>query len=257
MDRKHVAILCTLLLLLTLPASVLAAEAEATTILPLSLCCTGEVYAVDLVYAISGQGEIADISLTVSDCLFDWNVKEGCLYLALAASTPLAPCAAFAQVSCTGVLTLTPISLLLNAQSAELSHLSHGEAIPMEERAPTCDTPGAAGGSTCAVCGAVLEQCAVLPALGPSATAELSETGELTVSAVLSDDAVTGNIVLLAVYSDGRMVCCEDVSDQPQNELSFVFSGIRRADGVKFFRLTDGYNPRYDVVTAAVAQPLS
>lgn len=96
----------------------------------------------------------------------------------------------------------------------------------------------------------------MLPALGPSVTAVLAADGTLTVSAVLSDDAATENTLFLAVYRNGRMLCCQNISALTQNDLHLTLSGVRGADTVKIFRL-DGVelcNPLRAAIEAAVTQ---
>lgn len=261
MKTKPIAILIAAFFLLALPAPVLAAGlngtqdgAEHGIVTELALCCTQEVESVDCVYSISGTGTISSLELKVSDCLYDWNVKDGKLYLSIATSGIIAKCRTLAEVTSLGEITLTPISLLLNGETADISHLHHGERIPIPELTPTCDKPGSTGGATCSICGAVLEENTVLPALGPSVAAILSSDGTLTINAVLSDDAATENTILLAVYSNGRMLCCKNISTLTQNDLHLTLSGVRNADTVKIFRLDsmEACNPLRAAIEVAV-----
>lgn len=261
MKAKLFALLIAAFFLLVLPAPVLAAGADETqddaergVITELALCCTQDVQAVDCVYDISGTGTISSVNLKVIGCLYDWNVKDGKLHLSVATSDIIENCRTLAEAVSQGEITLKPISLLLNGETADVSHLHHGERIPIPELTPTCDKPGSTGGATCSICGAVLEENTVLPALGPSITAVLSSDGTLTVNAVLSDDAATENTILLAVYSNGRMLCCKNISTLTQNDLHLTLSSVRNADAVKLFRLDSmaACNPLRAAIEVAV-----
>lgn len=196
MGRRLVAILLSTLPLFALPAHALSADGASANI---SLCCTEEVFAVNLVFAVSGMGEITGVSRPVDVRMLGRNATDGKLYVAPAAAVPIECGKTLAQVFYTGTIDLTPESLLLSRKTVALSCRSHGAAGLMQDIAPTCDHPRSMGGATCAVYSAVLEQNTVLPALRSTVTAVLSALGELKISTVLSGDETIGNTVLLAV----------------------------------------------------------
>lgn len=250
--KKLLGFALTLALLLAAPAPALAASSYQTE---LSLCRTDNVISVDCVFAVSGEGTITDVTLAGENWSREWNyvASEKQLYVAIASAEPFGQVKSLATVTSDGEITLTPVSVKVNGKTADTACLSHGSASAMKEIEPTCDKPGSTGGSTCSVCGAVLEESTVLPARGPQVTAKLSG-GKLTVSGALTDDAETENTVLLAVYrADGRMLACVDISREPQNALHLVRDNMQSAKTVKIFRLGSDLIPCFDALSITVS----
>lgn len=250
--KKLLGFALSLALLLAAPAP---AQAESSCQTELSLCRTDDVISVDCVFAVSGAGTITDVTMAGQGWTSAWNYVESeeRLYVAIASANPIEKAKSLATVTSDGEITLSPVSVMVNGKTADTSCLSHGSAAAMEEIKPTCDKPGRTGGSTCSVCGAVLEESTVLPALGPQVTARLSG-GTLTISGAITDAAETENTVFLAVYqADGRMLACVDISQKPQNSLQIVRDNMQGAKTVKIFRLGSGLTPCFGALSIEVS----
>lgn len=213
--------------------------ADSTVSLPVTLCCSDDVYSVDFVFAVEGGGTITACTVADKTCLSDWNFvdSDARLYLSLASAESMKKYKTLAEFSAEGGVTLKPISVKINGKAEDISCLSHGAETDKPDTLPTCDAPGGKGGKICSICGVTLKEHSIeIPATGPQISSTLSTGGTLTVSGAVSDSETTENCVMLGIYNDSKLLDCVDISNKPQNKLNVEIENMQGADTVKIFR---------------------
>lgn len=236
MKKIFGVLLCLVILLST---TVTYADSAYRT--ELSLCCAEDVFAVDYVLSVVDGAEITDIQIADENCYPAWHYSrsEALLRISLAATEPIPKVKSLVTIISDAPISLTPVSLKINETAADLSCLSHSDAIRVPAVAPTCDKPGRKEAEKCSVCGAILtDGDLTIPPTGPVITATLANS-TLTVTGKLSDDASTENTVFLGIYrDDGMLLRCVDISGFAQNNLHLTCGNMQEADHVKLFRLS-------------------
>lgn len=121
--RKTIAALFTAFLLLT---GVFAADEYKSSVL---LRQTGDVYSVDYVFKVEGDGEITAVTATDSGCILEWNYikSETRLYISLASASPISKTPKIAEVKSNVEIKLTAESLKVNGVSTEAEPLKLGD----------------------------------------------------------------------------------------------------------------------------------
>ena len=148
--KKLICLLAALLAALALcaPAAAEAAPQQVT------ICCPGEINAVDLVYTVPAGAEIQTVRFP-EGASGEWNyiAEKNRLRISIASAAPLDLAAPIAEIDAGGA-ELTLQKILINGQRWETPVLTHTPGtLPGKE--PTHDEPGLTGGTVCEVCGAV------------------------------------------------------------------------------------------------------
>jgi len=114
--RKVISLI--LIALLLIPC--VSVYARGSTETPVTLCYSGDVYAVDFVFDVSGDGEITNVTVSDTNSFFDWHYveSEGKLYIALASGRAIEKSDAMATVVTEGNITLTKVSTVINGDSS-------------------------------------------------------------------------------------------------------------------------------------------
>ena len=148
--RRLSCIAALLAALLALCAPV-AAEALPERV---TICCPGEIIAVDLVYTVPAGAEIRSVRFP-EGLRGEWNyiAEKNRLRIAVASPSPLELADAIAEIDAGGA-KLTLQEILINGQQWESPVLTHTPKA-VAGKQPTCDQPGLSDGSVCAACGAV------------------------------------------------------------------------------------------------------
>lgn len=244
-------LICMLAALLT--ALVLCAPAAAEA-LPerVTICCPGEIIAVDLVYTVPAGAEIRSVRFP-EGLRGEWNyiAEKNRLRIAVASPSPLELADAIAEIDAGGA-KLTLQEILVNGQQWESPVLTHTPKA-VAGKQPTCDQPGLSDGSVCAACGAVLQAQSVLPATGPVLDASVNSTGELHLKGALSDAQSVEGRLLVAVYAEnGQMLTCCDISSQNPGALDLTIPDCADAARVKLLRLNRNWTPSHAAVGVSV-----
>lgn len=228
--------------------------AEAKVETPITICSISDLYSVDYEFDVSG--EIEEVRCDVDGGMFTSNYKkdENKLYISFASSSPV-KLGRIATVISNKEVVLTPVLVRLNGWLTETACIYHAE-IPMDEKAPTCDTNGSHGGMKCARCGYVITEPTVLPATGPSVEATLSDDNTLTISGAVSDNVTAEGAVLVGIYADKKFMKLCDISTQNQNSINLKLENMDGADTVKIFRWESLSNlkPTHNDVTVEVSR---
>ena len=245
--KRLICLLAALLAALALcaPAAAEAAPQQVT------ICCRGEINAVDLVYTVPAGAEIKSVRFP-EGASGEWNyiAEKNRLRISIASAAPLALAAPIAEIDAGGA-ELTLQKILINGQRWEAPVLTHTpRTLPGKE--PTHDEPGLTGGTVCAVCGAVLKAQEEIPALGPELRVSLTG-GVLRVQGALSDAQSVEGRLLVAVYAEnGQMLTCCDISSQNPGALDLIIPDCADAARVKLLRLNRNWTPSHPAVEAAV-----
>lgn len=206
----------------------------------LAICCTGDIYSVDMVYALTEGTMVSSVSLNVKDCIYDWNVSDGRLYISVAAASPIRLDAYPVEVVTNVQAELTPVSVKVNGKSGENIKTEHTAEV-VEGTPPTCDGTGLTDGEKCSDCGVVLTAQQVIPATGPVLSASLSAEGMLALSGAITDNPVTQGKTLVAVYrADGRMIAFRNITDENQSGFTVDIEGCAAASEIKILRWEKG-----------------
>lgn len=245
--KRLICLLAALLAALALcaPAAAEAAPQQVT------ICCPGEINAVDLVYTVPAGARIQSVRFP-EGASGEWNyiAEKNRLRISIASAAPLDLAAPIAEIDAGGA-ELTLQKILINGQRWETPVLTHTpRTLPGKE--PTHDEPGLTGGTVCTVCGAVLKAREEIPALGPELRVSLTG-GVLRVQGALSDAQSVEGRLLLAVYTEsGRLLTCLDISAQDPSALDLTIPDCAAAARLKLLRLTQTWTPSHPAVEAAV-----
>lgn len=243
-------LICLLIAALTALALCLPAAAG-TAPQQVTICCPGEINAVDLVYTVPADAAIQSVSFP-EGVYGEWNhiTAKNRLRISIASSAPLNLANAIAEIDAGGA-ELTLQEIRINGQQWAAPVLTHTpETLPAKE--PTHDEPGLTAGTVCAVCGAVLKAREEIPALGPELRVSLIG-GVLRVQGALSDAQSVEGRLLLAVYTEsGRLLTCLDISAQDPSALDLTIPDCAAAARLKLLRLTQTWTPSHPAVEAAV-----
>lgn len=124
--RKTISALLAAFLLLTLCTGVFAADEYTSNVI---LRQTGDVYSVDYIFKVEGDGEITAVTAIDTECLLDWNYveSEARLYLSLASGNPIAKGYKIAVVKSTAKIKLTAESLKVNGADTTAENFIPGD----------------------------------------------------------------------------------------------------------------------------------
>ena len=248
--KKAITALLAAMIISAFPSLGICAGAKVET--PVNICCIGDLYSVDYEFDVSG--EIEDVRCDIDGGMFTSNYKkdENKLYISYAASTA-SKAGRIATVISSEKITLTPVLVKLNGWITENDCVYHAE-IAMDEKEPTIDTDGSRGGVKCARCGFVAEEPTILPAVGPTVSATLSEDNTLKIKGALSDKEKADGAVLAGVYGGEKFIVIYDISTQNQNNINLSIENMAVADTVKIFRWDSLSNlkPTSDVIEVEV-----
>lgn len=88
-----------------------------------------DVYSVDYVFNVEGNGEITSVTATDSGCILDWNYikSEAKLYISLASANPIVKTQKIAEVKSSAKIKLTAILLKVNGMDAEAENFIPGD----------------------------------------------------------------------------------------------------------------------------------
>lgn len=232
--KKFLTIL--LVVLMALPCTAYADETYPTSI---SLCYSGDAYAVDYVFNVPEGTNISSVTISDANCFYDWNYdkNEARLYISLASGNVIVKTKSIVTiVTDNEKIFLEPVSIVVNGNIKENVSAYH-TAIPMDALAPGFDTPGHIGGEKCANCGITLIEPTPVSPTGPKVKAVLDEIGTLTVSGGLSDNPTAEGTTFLAVYNkDNRMLTLANITDQDQSDFSISIENMKDAHTVKVLR---------------------
>ncbi len=128
------------------------------------LCYSGDVYAADLIYDVSGNGDVTAVELEIDGCYYDWNYVRGeaRLYISLASANALPKTVSLASVTVDGELTLTPASAIVNGTEREGVYSEHSE-VDLPAVPPSHNQEGLSAGKKCSVCGVILQEQSITP----------------------------------------------------------------------------------------------
>lgn len=244
-------LICLLIAALTALALCLPAAAG-TAPQQVTICCPGEINAVDLVYGVPAGAAIQSVSFP-EGVYGEWNhiAAKNRLRISIASSAPLNLANAIAEIDAGGA-ELTLQEIRINGQQWAVPVLTHTpEDIPAKE--PTHDEPGLTAGTVCAVCGAVLKAQQEIPALGPELRARITGDG-LHVEGILSDAQSVEGLLLLAVYGkSGQLLTCRDISTQNPSALDLTIPDCADAVRIKLLRLTRNWMPSHAATEVSVS----
>ena len=247
--KKLIYLLAALLAALALcaPAAAEAAPQQVT------ICCPGEINAVDLVYTVPAGAQIQSVRIQAG-ASGEWNhiVTKNRLRISIASAAPLELAAPIVEIDAGGA-ELTLQRILINGQQWETPVLTHTpKALPVKE--PTHDEPGLTEGTVCKVCGAVLKAQQEIPAIGPELRVSVTGDGLLRVQGALSDAQSVEGRLLLAVYNkSGRLLTCRDISAQDPSDLALTIPDCTDAARIKLLRLNQNWMPTHAAVEASVS----
>jgi len=213
-------------------------RAETDTEIPVTLCYSGEVYAVDYVFSVSGDADIRGAACGPG-IMLDWNciASEGRLYISLASGRPIPPAKHLLTVTASAGTTLQLESVAINGVRRDDVFSAHtGEEIPAVP--PTYDSEGWTAGVKCAHCGYVSVQPQPVPALTPEVEIFFAADDSITVSGKLSDTAdVRGHTVIEILSAQGTILHSEDITQLDLRAFSVRLEDCAGASSVRITRL--------------------
>ena len=224
--------------MLMFPSIVVSAEAGYAY--GVSLCYDGDAYSVDYVFNIQKNVEILSVSVSDTNCFYDWNYveSEARLYISIASANVIPKRGSIATIVTTNKEKWFPevVSVIVNGNITENVSAYHA-TVSMEWMSPGYDTPGQIGGEKCPVCDVVLIEPEVVPPTGPKVKADLDERGLLTVSGGLSDNKVAENLTFVAVYDElAKMLKFINITELDQSDFSIIIDGMGDANYIKILR---------------------
>ncbi len=228
------------------------AAAEGETIQEVVLCQKEEVSAIDMEYLVGEDVDKISVNILTSGSR-DWNYvkEEHRLYIAIASAEKIDLAHPIAEINAGGV-PLKLNMLRINGSIVQQPVLTHTPEAISGER-PTCEKDGRSEGVICKVCGAVLKEPQVIPATGPTLSAQINQEGHLVLSGAVSDDKVSKGFMLLAVYDKpGKMLTLLDISEQRPDHIEITIPECGNATRIKLFQLTDNLVPRSNPIDVMV-----
>lgn len=227
-----------------------AAKAEDSVQIPVVICTSGAVYAVDYTFRVNGDADIQDVRCAFSGGMLEWSydASEARLYISLASAYAFPKTEHAAFVTADAGISLSLESVMVNGIPQTDVYSAHTESeIPAVP--PTCDNGGWTAGKKCSVCGYIMEQPQPVPALGPDVKISYSSGGSITVSGKISDNAAAAGRIVLEVLSEDRQILQErDITDQDQTNFSVT---LENCTGAAFVRIS-----RLDAVTGNLLKEL-
>lgn len=230
--KKFLTIL--LVVLMALPCTAYADETYPTSI---ALCYGGDAYAVDYVFNVPEGTNISSVTVSDSNCFYDWNYdkNEARLYISLASGNVIPKAKTIATVKTSVDAELSLISMKVNGKTA--TNAFEHTPQDMEYVAPGFDTPGKSGGKYCSNCGIVLEEAETVKPTGPIVSAVLDNNKTLTVSGGVSDNKVADGTTYLAVYNkDNRLLDLKIITELDQSDFNVPIENMKDAHTVKILR---------------------
>ena len=232
------------------------AYAEETYQTSIALCYSGDAYAVDYVFNVPEGTNISSVTISDTNCIFDWNYNqdEARLYLSLASGNVIAKAKSIATiVTDKEKIFLELVSVVVNG-NIKYNVSAYHTTTPMDSINPGFETPGHIGGEKCANCGITLTEPTPVSPTGPKVKAVLAKNGTLTVSGGLSDTPTAEGTTFLAVYEfGGRMLVLKDITELDQSGFSIPIDNMKDAYKVKVLRWSmPSLRPLYNAVECIV-----